>query len=330
MNINVTNSIKSFLSLDKFSKTVSEMPKLFTPMTDLIFPPAVREQKTSPYIAISDIKDETGAVPVTKRGSQSYPVGKDAQDISVIEVHPIAISKFILGRELNDLIHIGETSSIEAKLTEAVKELRDRTAKTVEILCCQALSGEISYPANTGSFGSVPYSVKIGKLKTATDSTLTATSSLGDLQKALESHFVAQVQTSASADIRFLAGSDVYSTILTIVTTAQSNVPVQWTDYGMVLFGKYKIMLVPNTYTVPGKTDVNNVIDPKKMQTVDLKNTGKLFYAALDELDSKLQPLQFFVNYEESKDPSGIKIFSSSKPFPAFAVSKSVIKKYIA
>ena len=98
MNINVTNSIKSFLSLDKFSKTVSEMPKLFTPITDLIFPPAVREQKTSPYIAISDIANETGAVPVTKRGSQSYPVGKDAQDISVIEVHPIAISKFILGR----------------------------------------------------------------------------------------------------------------------------------------------------------------------------------------------------------------------------------------
>ena len=92
----------------------------------------------------------------------------------------------------------------------------------------------------------------------------------------------------------------------------------------------FSVSIKSGTYKLPGSDTITEVIEAKSMQTVDLANTGKLFYAALDEFDARMQPLPFFATYEYQNDPSRVKIISSSKPLPAFAVSKSTIKKYLA
>ena len=139
-----------------------------------------------------------------------------------------------------------------------------------------------------------------------------------------------QQRTGASSDVRFLAGVDAYALVVDLVTKNAGAVPIQWTDYGCVLFGKYKIQAVSSTYMLPGSGTITEVIEAKSMQTIDLANAGKLLYAAIDEFDQQVQPLPFFATYEYQSPHSRVKIISSSKPLPAFAVSKSTIKKYLA
>lgn len=329
LNAQAKGRLNAFFNLKNFTDVVTSLPKPETPMTDILFPPAKRKQKTSPSIAVKDIENATGAVPVVVRGSHSYSVNSGKKSIASIEVQPLSMNKFVSGADLNSLIAMGDIDSVKAKLTETVEELKDRTAASTEILVCQALSGKIEYPASIEGGGTDVYTVELGNLKNVGGSKLGASSTLADLQKLLEAQYIAQKQTGAASDVRFLAGDQIYSKIVELVVNATGNVPVQWTDFGCTLFGKYKIMQVSATYALPGETDATDVIDPKSIQTIDLNNTGKLFYAALDDLDAKLQPLPFFATYEEKKDPSGVKVISSSKPLPAFAVSKSTIKKYL-
>ncbi|WP_252723041.1 hypothetical protein [Treponema phagedenis] len=60
----LTGALNAFFNLKNFTDVVSGLPKPQTPMTDLLFPAASRKQKTSPYIAVADIQNVTGAVPV--------------------------------------------------------------------------------------------------------------------------------------------------------------------------------------------------------------------------------------------------------------------------
>lgn len=330
LNQNVKGKIDAFFSLKNFTDVITGLPKPQTPITDLLFPQGVRKLKTSPYIAVQDIENETGAVPVVIRGSKSYSVDGGTKSANLIEVQPLSMNRVISAAELNTLIAMGDVDGISEKLTETVENLRDRTAVSTELLVCQSLSGKISYPAAVEGGALDTYEVELGTVKSLSPSTLTGASKLSDVQAALEAQFFAQQQTGASSDVRLLTGTDVYSVIIEILSNATGNVPVQYTDYGLILFGKYKLMPLTGSYKLPGKSDATAVIDSKSIQSIDLANTGKLFYAALDELDAKLQPLPFFASYEELRDPSGIKVMSSSKPLPAFAVKKSTIKKYVA
>lgn len=326
----ITGRLDTFFNLKNFTDVVTSLPKPQSPMTELLFPVSKRKTVTSPFIASKDIEDETGAVPVIVRGSKSYSVDGEKKTLNMIEVQPFSLNKLVSGAELNTLMAMGDFDNIDAKIAEVIENLRDRTIRSTEILVCQSLSGKIFYPASVEGGTAETYEVKLGEPKKADGSTLTAGSSIGDLQVELEKQFVAQQETGFATDVRFFTGSEVYSTIVNIISKATGAVPVQWTDYGCVLFGKYKIMPFSGTYALPGKTQATAIVEAKSIQTVDLTNTGKLFYAALDELDAKLRPLPFFATYTEEKDPSGIKVLSSSKPLPAFAVTKTVIKKYVA
>ncbi|MEL3903503.1 MAG: major capsid protein [Treponemataceae bacterium] len=326
----ITGRLDAFFNLKNFTDIVTSLPKVQAPMTELLFPVSKRKTVTSPYISAKDIEDETGAVPAVARGSKSYSVDGGKKRLDHIEVQPFSLNRHISGAELNSLIAMGDVDGIDAKIAEVIENLRERTIRSTEILACMSLSGKIAYPIAVEGGVTDTYTVELGTPKSIAASSLTTASKIGDLQTALENQFFAQQATGASSDVRFLAGSDVYAMIVNIISSATGNVPVQWTDFGCTLFGKYKIMPVSGTYALPGKTSATPIVDSKSIQSIDLTNTGKLFYAALDELDARLRPLPFFATYSEERDPSAIKVMSSSKPLPAFAVTKSVIKKYVA
>lgn len=326
----ITGRLDAFFNLKNFTEVVEALPKVQTPMADLLFPESKRKTVASPYIDAKDIEDETGAVPVVVRGAKSYSIDGGRRKLSKIEVQPFSLNRMISAAELNSLIAMGDVDGVEAKITEAIRELRNKTVRSTEVLICMSLSGKIAYPIAVEGGAMDTYEVELGTLKSIDSSSLTSTSKLGTLQAALEAQYFAQQKTGASHDVRFLAGSDAYATIMNIISNANSAVPVQWTDYGCILFGKYKIMLVSGTYALPGKTEATPIVDSKKIQTIDLSNTGTLFYAALDELDAYLRPVPFFATYSKEDDPSAIKVRSESKPLPAFAVTKSVLKQYVS
>jgi hypothetical protein len=113
------------------------------------------------------------------------------------------------------------------------------------------------------------------------------------------------------------------------VVAAGTIAPVIWTDTGLTLFGKYKIMTMGMTYILPGTTAAVPVIPAGYIQTVDITNAGKLFYAALDDLDANLAPLPFYAKPIKSDDPSGYKFVSESKPLPAPAISKMRRQRFL-
>ncbi|MGF7110186.1 major capsid protein [Treponema pedis] len=330
MPLNIDSTLSAYFTPRNIQDVLLKMPKPKSPIKDLLFSESNKKQKTSPFLSIAEVHNATGAIPVVKRGAASYPVGDSGKDVDIIQPEGFKPSSFISAKDLNDSIALGDVQSINAKLTDKVEELRDRIFKSTEILCAQSLSGTISYPAATAGGALDTYKVEIGKAQKMVDTDITG-KKINVLQTNLESHFLEQMKTGASTDVRFLAGSDVYAEIVKIIAeTENANIPVQWTDWGCVLFGKYKIMPISATYAVPGSTDLTNVIDTKTIKTIDLANPGTLFYLALDDFDAKLEALPFFTKQIKSDDPSGYKIIAMSKPFPALAVSKTVDRKYLA
>ena len=326
LSAKLSDALRAFFTVRNVTDVITNLPKPATPMTDLLFPKNKRKQLTSPYITVADVPEEIGAVPVVVRGTPSFSINEDKRSLSL----RLAMNKVILVSELNHLVAMGMTDELNAKFIEIIKNLRDRTSVSTEIFACQALSGKIAYPVYTECGSNDIYQVELGKLKSLSDSSLTNSSDIGELQKALEEQYIEQQRTGASNDVHFLAGVDAYALVVNLVTKNAGAVPIQWTDYGCVLFGKYKIQAVSGSYMLPGSGTITEIIEAKSMQTVDLANTGKLLYAAIDEFDAQVQPLPFFATYEYQSPHSRVKIISSSKPLPVFAVSKSTIKKYLA
>lgn len=322
---NVENFLKSYFTQNNIADVLTKMSKPNTPIKDLLFPENTRKQKASAYLALSEVKDTIKAIPIVKRGAQSYPLSSEGKSSTLIEVEGFRASEILHAKELNDVGLTGD--NINSLLSERVEKVRDRISISTEILCAQSLSGKISYPVVTAGGLNDTYEVEIGKPVNMTATNIKG-KTLDEVFIALEAQFTEQIKTGESTDVRFLCGIDAYSEIISIATNAKTA--LQWTDYGCVLFGKYKLQPMSGTYVLPGKTDVTNIVDTKSIQTINIANTGKLFYTALDDVDARLAPLPFFAKQVKIDDPSGYKIIGMSKPFPALAVSKTTLRKYLA
>jgi hypothetical protein len=310
-----------FFSQASIADIVGELPKPQTPMADFLFPPAARKQKQSPFISTEEVKAETGALPLIRRGSASYPVDTTETTRTLIEVDPVSPSVFVSAKDINDLIALGETESVKALIAEKIELLRDRVSETIEVMSRQSLSGKIHYPYATRDGIGGSCEIELGTPKTLKPVNLSTTDIPG-LQLWLEELYQAQVATGASGDVVFLMGSGLYSFLVNKIVDAKLSAPVVWHPEGLTLFGKYKIQAQGLTYKLPGKEETRQVLEHNQVMTLDRSRAGKLFFAALDDLDANLAALPFYAKPVESRDPDGVKIVASSKPLPAPALSK--------
>lgn len=321
MPIRNIGAINRLFTQAKVADIVSTLPKPTTPLTDMLFPASKRVQKASPFVSMADIQEVTGAVPLVTRDGKSVPVDAQSTRHNLIEVDPIKVSRFASARDINDMISLGDTESLEAYAREIIENLRNRVSVTTETMVRQAMSGKIEYPyyaENGVSAGKCE--IDLGNPNSLSAVTLNAQANLGTLQKVFETLLTEhQQKAGATGTPVFLLGSDVYDKVVTIVTSVQ-NAPVLWTPDGMKLFGKYDFRTIAMTYTLPGSKNAVPVIGAKKIRIVDLSNTGKLIYASLDDIDAKFAPLPFYAKPIETKDPDGIKFVGEAKPLPALAM----------
>lgn len=301
---------------------VSKMPKPTTPMMDLLFPAGRRVQKASPFVSVEDITDATGAVPLVRRDGRSVPLDGGKKTRKLIEVDPIKVSRFAPAKDVNDMIALGDTASVQAYVSEQTEYMRDRVSETCETLTRQAMSGKISYPYSTidGQGGTCeidlgsPHQLQAASIKGG---------NIGTIQKWLEDALTKYQQKAGSVGTpAFLLGESVYFALVSIIVSMNQNAPVVWTPEGMTLFGKYKIHTLATTYTLPGETAVNKIVADNELRIVDLSNAGKAIYAALDDLDANLAPLPFYVKPIKTDDPDGAKLIGQSKFIPAIAMSR--------
>ena len=311
----------ALFSQKRIADIVSGLPKPLTPMTDFLFPPSTRKQKQSPFILTEEVKTETGAIPLIRRGSPSYPVDTTETTRTLIEVDPVSPSVFISAKDINDLIALGETDGVKALVAEKIELLRDRVSQTIETMSRQSLSGKINYPYATADGIGGRCEIELGKPKELKPVNL-ANVDIPGIQVWLEDLYQAQAALGASGDVAFLMGSGLYSLLVNKIVAAKLSAPVAWQPSGMTLFGKYHIQAQGLTYQLPGSKEIRKVLEDNQVQTLDKSRTGTLFFAALDDLDANLAALPFYAKPVEKKDPDGVKIVASSKPLPAPALSK--------
>jgi hypothetical protein len=309
-----------FFSQKSVADIVTELPKPLTPMTDLLFPPSARKQKQSPFISVEEVRAETGAAPLIRRGSASYPVDTTETTRTLVEVDPVSLSVFVPARDVNDLIALGEAESLKALVAEKIELLRDRVSETIETMSRQSLSGKIDYPYATADGIGGSCEIELGKPKIISPVSL-ASADIPRIQIWLEDLWQAQAATGASGDVVFLLGSGLYAFLANKFIEAKVSAPVAWQPDGMTLFGKYKIQSLGLTYKLPGSKTIRQALEHNQALTLDRSRAGKLFFAALDDLDANLAALPFYAKPIETKDPDGVKIVASSKPLPAPALS---------
>lgn len=318
--IKYENTINKYFSRDAVADVVSSLPKLQTPMMDLLFPQSARKQKASPFLTLEEVTGAIGTVPLTARGGSSVSIDGAGKKRTIIEPCELKPSTFLSARDVNDLIAMGDAESIQAEMNDRIAELRDTVVSSQEMMTRQAFSGKIAFPIRDENGANATFEIELG---TPTDFKTASlkTANLANLQTWLEDLYNKQASLS-SGQIRFMLGASVYTKVCDIVIASGSTAPVVWTPEGMILFGKYHILTSATTYTLPGATSATEILGANKVRTFDLSNTGKLFYCALDDLDARLAPMPFYAKPIYKKDPDGVKIVGSSKIVPAVAVSK--------
>lgn len=311
-----------YFTQQRIADIVGGLPKPDTQLTDLLFPPDRRVQKASPYITARDIQQATGAIPLVRRDGRSVPIDATESVNSLIEVDPFKPSLFISAKDFNDMIAAGESSSVETLLAQWIQELRDSVSASTEVLVRQAMSGKISYPYATANGKGGVCEITLGTPHTLKSASL-AGAKLADVQKMFETALAEHSnKTGATGRPVFMMGDAAYAALIDVLVTMGSSAPVVWNANGLTLLGKYTIQTAALTYQLPGTKDTRKIIADNAVRIYDQANPGKLIYAALDDLDANLAPLPFYAKPIEVKDPDGIKLIGSSKPFPALAMSR--------
>ena len=326
--LNQIITLKKFFTQEAVARILSTLPVIHTPVMDLFFPPERRKQKMSAVLSLAEISADMGAVPVIKRGARSYPVDGETTSMDLFEPMPITPSLFLKAKEINDLISAGVEDNVQAMVTDFIERLRNICRATTEILCSQSLSGAINYKMATESGTLKDYKATLGTITSMSSIDIT-NKTLAQVQGYLEAMYAKMRNKGYAGDIRFLFSDSPYSLLVTLVLAA-NNAPVQWTDYGLILFGKYKIMPFGLTYTLPGSSSAVSVLEDKYVQAVDLSAPHSIYYCALDDIEANLAPMPYFAKPVPSEDPSGYKIIGNSKPFPAPVIPAMVKQKWVA
>ena len=101
--IKYEGQINKFFTRQAVADVVTGLPKLQTPMMDLLFPAGARKQKASPFLSLEEVTGAIGTVPLTARGGSSVSIDGTGKKRSIIEPCELKPSTFIAARDLNDL-----------------------------------------------------------------------------------------------------------------------------------------------------------------------------------------------------------------------------------
>jgi len=324
----VITALRRYFTPAEVARILKTLPKLQTPIMDLVYPESRRKQRNSSLLPLSEVKDIVGAVPVVRKGTRSLPVDSGEHTALLIEPEAFVPSLFITAAEINNLIAMGIEAGAEAFAAEKIEILRGRCRQGTEIMAAQSLSGLIDYPMATESGTLVSYKVEYGAVEALANADMSAMN-YGQIRQLLEEMYVEQQGSGYAGDIRFLSSPEAYAKILDIVTGLKTF-PGQFTDYGLLLDGKYKIQPMTVTYKKPGAVTATPVIPAKYIQTIDVAAPHTLFYCAIDDLEAGLAPMPFFAKQKVMDDPSGIKVIGNSKPLPAPVLGAMRKRKVIA
>ncbi len=275
-------------------------------------------------VSLAMLKGSIKNAPVVRRGTKSYALSFEEADTVFIEPQGINLSQFIKAADLNNMVKVGKIA-VKQLLDFYQMQLSTTTDSTLEALCCQAMTGKISYPMMTEGGALVNYVVDYGTTQIYTPEVkLNADgATIVDVFNTLQAMDKKLKRKGFGSKREILAGTKVFMQILRLAQDTNTNIFKVEVKEGVINVGGYKVELENGEYQI-GDDELGEAIMVPNVAEDGLvmfdPTSNKLFFTALDDLDANLQALPIFMKPVKEDDPNGIKLLSTSKPLPAVNV----------
>ncbi|MDR1397175.1 MAG: major capsid protein [Desulfarculales bacterium] len=311
-------NIRSYFTPTAIAQQLEHLPPLKTTVMDTVFTTRLRHEL--PIVGVDEIFAVTKVLPVVRRGAAGTPLFSDNLNISYIEPMPIKISTTLGGVELNNLKLLTKVR-MEEWARRKMDEIRRATRRTTEVLSAQAIRGKISHAMKTDGGGTAVYQVDYGSPCFFTPGVKwdDGEAKAKDIYETLLGMRKLIHDGGWAGTAKIWAGTKAYLALLNLLDTATpaDKIGLRLADSGGIMVGgEFKIELFDDSFINPASGQAENIVDTDQVVMIILDAGHRLFYAALDDLDSNLQPLPLFIKPSRSEDGT-IKLFSESKPLPA-------------
>jgi len=309
--------LNKFFTAESIVRALSSMPELKSPVMDSIYTESKRRNHPLPTVSVSDLQQSVKNIAITKRGGSPLPVYEDSMNITHIEPQPFRPSERLNGVDVNNL-KLLDDSGVELLVNNKIDRLRRIIRASTEAMSAQSLKGSIAYPmAMDGGYGT--YSVDFGSTLSHTvstawdDSAITLDSILSDLI-AIEAGI--QSETHYGSEIKFWAGQDVFMALAKIAQDLGASAVSGIIDAKTINIAGFRIELMNSSYTDLATGSQVKVVDTDKIMAFASDAPFEMVYAVIDDLDSNLSAMPFFVKHVKDPRTSTIEIIAESKPMP--------------
>ncbi|TCK58199.1 major capsid protein [Seleniivibrio woodruffii] len=306
-----------YFTSDAIVRTLSSMPELKSPVLDSVYPEAKRRSHPLPTVSVADLQQPVSNIAVTRRGGDPVPVYEENGSITHIEPQPFRPSERLNGVDVNNLKLLDE-SGIQLLVNNKIDRLRRIVRASTEAMAAQSLKGSIAYPmAMDGGFAT--YGVDFGSTLSHTPEEVWNESSisLDDILADLIG-MEAQIQNSShyGSDIRFWAGQSAFMALAKIVQDTGNTSFTAMIDAKTINIAGFRVELMNSSYTDLATGSQVKVVDSQKLMAFAADAPFELVYSVIDDLDSNLTAMPFFVKQVRDPRSSSIEIIAESKPLP--------------
>jgi len=309
--------ISRYFTTESIVRALTSMPELKSPVMDSIYTDDKRRNHPLPTVSVSDLQQSVKNIAITKRGGEPVPVYEDSMNITHIEPQPFRPSERLNGVDVNNL-KLLDDSGVELLVNNKIDRLRRIVRASTEAMAAQSLKGSIAYPmAIEGGYGT--YSVDFGSTLSHSigtvwsDSGITLDAVLADLI-GMEANI--QSETHYGSDIRFWAGQDAFMALAKIVQDIGNTSVSGIIDAKTISIAGFKVELMNSSYTDLTTSTQVKVVDTDKIMAFASDAPFEMVYAVIDDLDSNLTAMPFFVKHVKDPRSSTIEIIAESKPLP--------------
>ncbi|MDR2663071.1 MAG: major capsid protein [Treponema sp.] len=278
-----------------------------------------RPLKNSAYIAVRDILQEVGNIPVVRRGDTGIrPVSESG--VNLIEPMPIEIDDTFSAVELDEYersSQAGKQQLVQEKLQQHLTLIR----ATTKALCVQAHHGKIDYMMKAGA-GLVRYQVTYGTgdVEVIDNPIAPEDLTVGDLISAVSGGIKAMAASQVGGPVDIVVSADLFTVIANLVAAQKAfNSTV---SPGYVDLAGFRFKLDNDSYVDQasgGTKTTKTLCDPGQLM-IRAENAGQsLPYCKIDDVVLR-EAVPFYSFTKDRVDQRGTDVFSKSKPFPLINV----------
>lgn len=290
-----------------------------------------RPQQPGPLIGSDIVQQKIKAIALSRRGAPAISITGSTGQTVFWEPLPVKPKIDITGADLNNLRMFLQGGPNSKQLLETWAQtktdvLRKTVRATTEAMCASALTGKLNYAVQIeGGYDyfqvdyGAPQTLDPSEYKYWDDPAI----KVMHIQRLFTKIRKIFQRAGIDGEIEFWAGEDAFSYLFQLASKiltssklyAEAGVSLK-TEENYVAIGNVKVNLRAEESTDPKDGTFLPIVPKDTLKAIALNAGHQLPYAALDDLDSNLEPMPFFVKPIRHADGNGYCLQAESKPLP--------------